>query len=77
MKKKSGRVPDAHLLVRGAVDGWFVCSCGCGYVAVCSHCVPGLAQSIPTCLCDAEQRRLRVGRYAPVDSDGRRVIPWG
>jgi len=65
MKRKSGRVPDNHWLVRGASDGWFVCMCGCGFVAVCAHCVSVVPAGVDTCLCDAEERRLGVGQYAP------------
>jgi hypothetical protein len=64
MGRRSSRYPADHFLVRGFVDGWFICSCGCGYVAVCRHCVPGAPGSVAAVLCDAEEWRLKAGRYA-------------
>ncbi len=62
--------PAEHFLVRGLVDGWFICACGCGYVAVCRHCVPDAPGSVAVAYCDGEQRRLRMGRYAEEDREG-------
>ena len=62
--KKSTKQPGPHFLVPGYVPGWLVCSCGCGYVAVCRHCVPTAPQEVPSGRCDAEQQRLHLGRYA-------------
>jgi hypothetical protein len=73
MGRRPSRYPDDHFLVRGSVDGWFICSCGCGYVAVCRHCVPNAPASIGEVLCDAEERRLQVGKYAPKEGEGRGV----
>ena len=63
-KTKTTRLPDAHFLVSSTAPGWFVCMCGCGYVAVCLHCVPFASRELPTHFCDAEQRRLKRGPYA-------------
>jgi len=64
MARKSTRVPAPHFLVSSTANGWFVCMCGCGYAAVCPHCVPPAPSEVPTVLCDAEQRRLKIGPYA-------------
>jgi len=66
MARRSGRNPRAHFLVRGAVDGWFVCACGCGSVAVCLHCVPDAPKHVPTCLCRAEQERREAEKASNV-----------
>ncbi len=63
------RTKSNHFLVRGAVDGWFVCCCGCGYIAVCRHCIPNAPSLVDTAYCDAEERRLRIGKYAPSESE--------
>jgi len=48
-----------HRLVSSTADGWFVCSCGCGLVAVCRHCVPNAHVSVPEYPCwKVEQERL-------------------
>jgi hypothetical protein len=70
MGRRASRNPASHFLVRGSVDGWFVCMCGCGYVAVCRHCMPGVSRGVDEALCDAEQRRLKVGKYAEDLSGG-------
>jgi len=64
LARRASSVPGAHVLVRGSIDGWFVCSCGCGYVAVCRHCVPAAPGSVSEAFCDGEQRRLKIGKYA-------------
>ncbi len=64
MAKKSTRLPAPHFLVSSTTNGWFVCMCGCGYAAVCLHCLPTASADVPSCLCDAEERRLHVGPYA-------------
>ncbi len=69
MARRANRYPDNHFLVCGAADGWFICSCGCGYVAVCRHCIPNIPASVDEALCDAEERRLRVGKYAPSEGE--------
>lgn len=69
-RRASAVIPGDHFLVPGSMDGWFVCACGCGYVAVCRHCVPTASQQVGTVLCDAEERRLGVGVYAP--EEGKR-----
>ena len=66
MGGRSRRLPDKHFLVRSTSDGWYVCMCGCGYVAVCEHCVPHASVSVPRCSCkhvQAEQERLDSLRY--------------
>ena len=63
-KTKTTRLPDSHFLVSSTAPGWYVCMCGCGYVAVCLHCVPTASHDVPTNFCDVEQRRLKIGPYA-------------
>lgn len=64
MARKSTRLPAPHFLVSSTAHGWFVCMCGCGYVAVCLHCVPFASRELPNSFCDAEQRRLKIGPSA-------------
>lgn len=64
MARKSARLPAPHFLVPSTAHGWFVCLCGCGYVAVCLHCVPFASRHLPTTFCDAEQWRLKIGPFA-------------
>jgi hypothetical protein len=63
-RKQPAKQMAPHWMVPGFLPGWFVCSCGCGYVAVCRHCVPTALSSVPQIRCDAELRRLRLGPYA-------------
>ena len=72
MGRRPKLYPGNHLLVRGSVDGWYVCACGCGYVAVCRHCLSSVPRGVPETWCDAEARRLKIGPYAPKE-DGRAV----
>jgi hypothetical protein len=69
-RRSSGRIPSTHYMVRGTVRGWYVCACGCGQVAVCEHCVPGAPGDVLRWLCDEEQRRLGVGKYAEDQQHG-------
>jgi hypothetical protein len=64
-RKGSAHVSAPHSrLVRSMAFGYYVCPCGCGFVAVCRHCVPDAPLGVPEGLCDAEQRRLKKGKYA-------------
>src|SRR5438876_10083914 len=69
MGRRPSRSPANHFLVRGSVDGWFICACGCGFVVVCRHCIPHAPGGIGVALCDAEERRLMVGKYAPKEEE--------
>jgi hypothetical protein len=63
-RRRSGRLPENHFLVRGVADGWFCCACGCGYVAVCRHCHPGVSVTLPQWYCTSERKRLKIGEFA-------------
>jgi hypothetical protein len=67
MAKKSTRFPAPHFLVSSTAEGWLVCACGCGYVAVCRHCVPTAPSHIATCSCSTEKRRFQRGRSESSD----------
>jgi len=69
MARKSTRLPAPHFLFSSTVNGWLVCMCRCGYAAVCLYCVPTASSDIPTCLCDAEERRFHAGRSAIASDD--------
>lgn len=62
---RSGRVAGPHHMVAGSVGGYFVCSCGCGYVGACFHCLSSFQGRVQQFYCRAERERLCLGEYAP------------
>ncbi len=48
-----------HTMVRGVIDGWFVCR-RCGLVAVCPGCVESVPPDMSLHLCE-EHFHLQVG----------------
>lgn len=67
-RKKSAKQPAPHFLVPGFLPGWLVCRCGCGYVAVCRHCVPTAPVEVAHVMCPAERRRLHQDRHGSVSA---------
>lgn len=39
-KQVRHQVPGPHFMVLGSSHGYAICQCGCGYAAVCPHCLP-------------------------------------
>jgi hypothetical protein len=48
--------------VQSITPGYVVCSCGCGYLGVCRHCVPDAPVHIPWTLCDEAKARVQSSR---------------